>query len=106
MDRLARGQLRWAETVDGKRRPVVILTRDAVLDVRTSVTVADVTTSVRGLAVEVPLDEDVGLVASSVVNCDGMQTLRQSAIGELIAVLDEDVLEEICTAAAIAIGCR
>lgn len=106
MDRLARGQLRWAETVGGKRRPVVTLTRDAVIDVRASVTVAEVTSSIRGLAVEVPLDDDLGLPAPSVVNCDGIQTLRQSEVGELIAVLDEDMLGRICAAAAIAIGCR
>lgn len=106
MDRLARGQLRWAQVDDGKRRPIVILTRDAVIDVRASVTVVEVTRSIRGLAVEVPLGDGVGLPDASVVNCDGIQTLRQSAIDDLIAVLDQETLEEICAAAAIAIGCR
>jgi mRNA-degrading endonuclease toxin of MazEF toxin-antitoxin module len=106
VDRLARGQFRWAQAVDGKRRPIVNLTRDAVIDVRESVTVVEVTRSIRGLAVEVPLGDGVGLADPSVVNCDGIQTLRQSAIDELIAVLDQETLEKICTAAAIAIGCR
>ena len=50
-----RGEVWWAE-IGRKRRPVLVLTRPEVIDVRELVTVAEITTTVRGLAVEVPLE--------------------------------------------------
>jgi mRNA-degrading endonuclease toxin of MazEF toxin-antitoxin module len=64
----------WLADVGGKPRPVVALGRDEVLGARTKVTIAEVTTSPRGLAVEVPLDADFGLEQVSVVNGDGCAT--------------------------------
>ena len=58
---MTRDELRLAH-VDRKRRPVVVLPRSEVRDVRALVTVAEVTTSARGLAAEVSLDHvEVGL---------------------------------------------
>ena len=44
----------WLADVGGKPRSVLVITRDAVMDVRANVTVVEVTTQARGLAVEVP----------------------------------------------------
>ena len=52
---MTRGEI-WVAHVGGKKRPVLILTRPEVIDVRQFVTVAEVTASVRGLAVEVEID--------------------------------------------------
>ena len=49
-----RGEVWWAQ-VGRKRRPTLVLTRSEVIDVRDLLTVAEITTTVRGLAVEVPL---------------------------------------------------
>jgi len=48
-----------ARELGGNLRPVVVVTRGAVLDVRANVTVAEISTSVRGLAVE---EREVGTV--------------------------------------------
>jgi mRNA interferase MazF len=89
-----------------KRRPVLILTRNEVLEVRLLVTVAEVTTTVRGLASEVPLDHDeVGLDHTSVVNCDGVHTVAQSTLANRVGEVDEHTLQRICRAIAYAIGC-
>ena len=72
-----RGEL-WSAHVGRKSRPVLVLTRSEVLDVRELVTVAEVTTSIRGLAAEVDIDHvRVGLGRPSVINCDGLHTLTQ-----------------------------
>ena len=55
---MRRGEV-WLAQVGHKLRPVVVVTRDAVLDVRANVTVAEISTSVRGLAVE---EREVGTV--------------------------------------------
>ncbi|MGF1667269.1 MAG: type II toxin-antitoxin system PemK/MazF family toxin [Acidimicrobiia bacterium] len=102
---MKRGDI-WLAQVGGKRRPVLILTRGEVIDVRALVTVVEVTTSMRGLAVEVPIDHHaVGLDRESVVNCDGVHTVPQSLLTERVGSLGEDVMRRVCDAVAYALGC-
>ena len=100
-----RGEVWWAE-VGGKRRPVLVLTRSEVIDVRELVTVAEITTTIRGLAVEVPLRaSEAGLAESSVVNCDGLHTVRRSSLTRRAGELDERTMRDVCRAVAHALGC-
>lgn len=101
---MRRGEL-WLADVGGKPRPVVVLTRDEVLDVRANVTVAEVTTQARGLAVEVPVGLEAGIEAPSVINCDGLHTISQRRLTRQIGSLDEELLGDICEAVAVALGC-
>jgi mRNA-degrading endonuclease toxin of MazEF toxin-antitoxin module len=67
---VTRGQI-WFAGVGRKRRPVLVLTRFEVIDVRALVTVAEVTTSIRGIAAEVEFDpEEAGLDRPSVVKSE------------------------------------
>lgn len=52
------------------RRPAVLLTRDVILDRVSNVTVAPVTSKIRGIPTEVQIDERAGLDSLSVVSCD------------------------------------
>jgi mRNA interferase MazF len=101
---MRRGEV-WLADIGGKPRPVLVLTRDEVIDVRANVTVAEVTTQSRGLAVEVPVDTDTGIDRSSVVNCDGLHTVSQRTLNHRLGVVDDDTLVEVCNAIAIALGC-
>lgn len=101
---MRRGEL-WLADVGGKTRPVLVITRDGIIDVRVNVTVAEVTTQARGLAVEVPVDPDAGIDASSVINCDGLHTIRQRRLTKRLGAVDGDTLDEVCGALAIALGC-
>jgi len=102
---MQRGQI-WLAEVGRKPRPVLVLTRSEVIDVRELVTVAEVTTSVRGLAVEVALDhDDVGLDRPSVVNCDGIHTITQSMLTSAIGAVDDDTMRRVCDALNLALGC-
>jgi mRNA-degrading endonuclease toxin of MazEF toxin-antitoxin module len=102
---LKRGEI-WLAQVGRKRRPVLILTRSEVLDVRALVTVAEITTSMRGLAVEVPLDHaHLGLDRESVVNCDGLHTVPQTMLTEFVAVAGQATLNRVCAAVSYSLGC-
>lgn len=100
-----RGQI-WLAEVGKKRRPVLVLTRDEVLDVRALVTVAEITTSMRGLAAEVPIDpDDTGLDQESAVNCDGLHTVPQAMLTKHVGTIDDLHLERVCAAINYALGC-
>lgn len=70
-----------------KVRPVLILTREVVRPHLRTVTVAPVTTTVRGLSSEVRVDATNGLAEPSVVSCDNITTIPIDAVGAQIGVL-------------------
>jgi mRNA interferase MazF len=84
----------------------VVLTRTEVLDVRRLVTVAEITTNIRGLAAEVELEYGrIGLKEPSAVNCDGIHTIEQTSMRGPIGDVGQEPLVEICSAIAYALGC-
>ncbi|MFN2582685.1 MAG: type II toxin-antitoxin system PemK/MazF family toxin [Candidatus Dormibacteria bacterium] len=102
---MRRGEL-WLAEVGRKRRPVLVLTRPEVIDVRRLVTVAEVTTSIRGLAAEVDIDHlRVGLDRPSVINCDGLHTVAQTSLTDRIGHVGEAVMRRVCAAVDYALGC-
>ena len=102
---MTRGEL-WLAHVGRKRRPVVVLTRSEVLDVRALVTVAEVTTSARGLAAEIPLDHvEAGLEQPSVINCDGIHTIAQAALATRVGRVSAHTMGQVCSAVSYALGC-
>lgn len=75
----------WLAHVAKKPRPVLILTRTEVIDVRKLVTVAEITTSIRGLAAEVTFDHAAaGLDHPSAINCDGLHTISQASLTPVV----------------------
>jgi mRNA interferase MazF len=70
-----------------KARPVLILTRELVRPHMTTVTIAPITTTVRGLSTEVAVDAANGVAGPSVVSCDNITTIPTSALGEQVGVL-------------------
>ena len=63
---MRRGEIRWYtfKTPD-KKRPVLILTRDSILDVLSEVTIAPITSTIRHIPSEVVLTPGDGLLKSS-----------------------------------------
>jgi mRNA-degrading endonuclease toxin of MazEF toxin-antitoxin module len=83
-----------------------VLTRSEVIDVRGLVTVAEVTTSIRGLAAEVDIDQDeVGLDRPSVINCDGIHTVSQAALTRPVGEVGDETMRAVCSAVSYALGC-
>ena len=101
---MRRGEV-WLAQVGHKQRPVVIVTRDEVIEVRVNVTVAEITCTARGLAVEVAIDRDSGIDWASVVDCDRLHTVSQRRLATRLGSVDDDTLDESCKAVAGALGC-
>lgn len=75
-----RGDIYDVDWPDAGRHPVVIVTRQVAIPVLTNVTVASVTTTVRGVRTELPLGEAHGLDRESVANCDNLLTVPKSSL--------------------------
>jgi mRNA interferase MazF len=83
-----------------------VLTRPEVIDVRQFVTVAEVTSSIRGLSAEVEIDHAaLGLPRPSVINCDGLHTLRQTSLTDRVGEVEKATLDRVCRAVGYALGC-
>lgn len=102
---MRRGEV-WLARVGSKRRPVLVLTRSEVLDVRRLVTIAEITTSIRGLVAEVALDHlRIGIQRPSVINCDGLHTIPKASLTGHAGSVSEDTMERVCAAVGYALGC-
>ena len=77
------------------RRPVVILSRDEACAVRNSVTIAEVTTKIWGIAVEVPLGPEDGLPKQCVVNLDTIATVSKKYLIERMSLLSTEKIDKI-----------
>lgn len=96
----------WLAGVGRKRRPVLVLTRSEVLDVRALVTVAEITTSIRNIAAEVEFDhEEAGLERRSVINCDGLHTISKASLTTYAGSVSEETMKRVCWAVSYALGC-
>ncbi len=102
---MQRGEVRWYRfATPDKKRPVLILTRSSVLDVLAEVTVAPITTTVRGIPSEVALGPEDGLPRRCAVNLDHLQTVSQAKLGPLITTLSRAAMTEVERAVAFALG--
>lgn len=99
-----RGEVRWYKFAHpDKKRPVLILTRDSVLSYLGEVTIAPITSTVRGIPSEVELSRDDGMRHACAVNCDHLQTVAKGRLGALIATLSADKLAAVSRALRFAL---
>ena len=93
---MKRGEIRWYESkFPDKKRPVVILTRDSILEYLGEVTVAPITSTVRGIPSEVHLSREDGMAKECAINFDHIQTVSKGKIGSLIATLPQEKLNHV-----------
>ena len=81
----------------------MLLSRDAAYRVRTAVTVAPVTGTVRDIPVEVPLDRVDGLPSRCAVNLDDITTIPKTLVTERISTLSGERMREIAEAIRFAL---
>ena len=104
---MRRSEVRWYTfAAPDKRRPVLVLTRDAVISRLNDVTVVAITTTVRNLDSEVRLTPADGMPTECVINCDQMQTLPRHKIGDRLTMIGVDKLDEVERAVLFALGFR
>jgi len=83
---ISRGDVRLYEFAPpGKKRPVVVLTRDSAVPYLSTATVAPITTAIRGVPSEVLLTENDGMKARCAVNLHNVVTVPQNRVGCVVA---------------------
>jgi mRNA interferase MazF len=88
-----------------KRRPVVVLTRQEVIELLDTVMVAPITSTVRGAPSEVIVGSAQGLKHDSAVNLDHVQTVERARLVQYVGRLTPAQMRQVCRALAIATGC-
>ena len=99
-----RGDVWWLEMPD-KRRPVLVLTRNAAIPVLRTILVAPVTRSARGIPTEVGLDEADGMPVPCVATLDNVTTVPRAFLTERITRLSRARLHKVCVALSVAVDC-
>lgn len=104
---MRRGEVWWAElSAPVGKRPVLLLSRDAAYVVRTSVTVAVITRTIRNIPTEVPLGQEDGMPVQCVVNLDDILTIPKSKLTERLTMLSAEKMKAVAMAVAFALDLK
>ncbi len=104
--RISRGEIWLLKRPNpDKRRPVLILSRPALIQVLHTVTVASITSTIRGLPTEVSIGVEEGLKIPSCVNLCNLFTIEQQKLGTFVGSVNPEKMRQICQALNIANGC-
>ena len=102
---MKRGEIRWYTfKLPDKRRPVLLLTRDEVVDQLNELIVVPVTRTIRGLATEVVLLPEDGMPVASALNLDHVALAQRDRLGPVICMLPQGRWQEVRTALLSACG--
>jgi mRNA interferase MazF len=88
-----------------KQRPVLILTRDNAIGHLSTVTVAPITSTVRGVPSEMILDVDDGMKGRCAVNLHNLVTVSRVRLGKRVASLSHQRMQEVSVALGFSLGC-
>ena len=104
--RIVRGDIRvYQFAPPDKKRPVLVLTRNSAISYLSTVTIAPITSTIRGVPSEVVLNEDDGMKAPCAVNLHNAITVSQNRLGRRVAQLSLLRMREVCSALRFSLGC-
>jgi len=106
--RIARGEVRLYQFATGdknKKRPTLVLTRNSAIAYLSTVTVAPITSTIRGVPSEVVLHEEDGMKSPCAVNLHNAVTVSQRRLGRRVAQLSAARMNEVCAALRFSMGC-
>ena len=86
-----------------KTHPVLILTRDSVIEYLGEITVAPVTTTIRDIPSEVLLTKHDGMAKDCAINCDHLQTVSKTKLGALLATVSRAKMSQVRDAVSFAL---
>lgn len=102
----ARAEVWWCEMAEIGRRPVVVISRDAVIPRHRRALIAPCTTTIRGLDSEVLLEPGEDPVPQRcVVNLDSVESVSLAVLVQRIGRLADNRMREVCGALSIAVDC-
>lgn len=103
----ARGEVWWCELPEIGRRPVVVLSRDAVIPRLRRALIAPCTTTVRGLPSEAVLEpREDPIPDRSAINLDSVESVSIGVLVERLGRLSDERMHEVCAALDVAVDCR
>ncbi len=105
---MKRGEVWWANYPPRSRQPhpVVLLSWDTALNFRAQITVAQITTEIRGLDAEVYLDQKDGLIRPCAANLDSIVMIWRDLLVEKLCTLPPQRMYDIERAIHVALGIR
>ncbi|HEY3123941.1 MAG TPA: type II toxin-antitoxin system PemK/MazF family toxin [Thermoanaerobaculia bacterium] len=104
--RLERGEVRLCRFPSpDKERPVLILTRSTAIPYLSRVSVAPISSTIRGVPSEVALGVEDGMRQPCAANLHNVVTVAQGVLGRRLAQLNARRMREVCVALAFALGC-
>ena len=104
---IERGEIRlYRFSPPDKSRPVLVLTRSSAVPYLTNVTVAPITSTIRGVPSEVVLEADDGMKGPCAINLHSIVTVAKTNIGRRMGALGDDRMREVCGAIAFALRCE
>ena len=95
----------WLIDLGGRmgRRPVIVLTRQNVLEFVNKVTVAEITTRGKGYPTEIDIDQKANLPKPSFVQTDNLHTVPKHRLEKYLGTLDPDTLHEVSRRVVLAL---
>jgi mRNA interferase MazF len=103
---LSRGEVRLCQfPPPDKQRRVLVLTRSTAISHLNTVTVAPITSTVRGVPSEVLLGIKDGMKGHCAVNLHNAVTVAQARLGRRVCTLSAPRMEQVCAALRFSLGC-
>lgn len=105
MAEVARGEI-WQFSFPSphKRRPVLVLTRQQILGHLDTVTVAPITSTIRGIPTEIVVGTECGLKITSTINLDHLATVPKGGLRSYVGSVPPAVLDRVRDAILFALG--
>ena len=96
----------WLIDLGGKsgKRPVVIITRQNVIEHLNKVAVVEITTKGKGYPTEVYIDQKGNLPIPSFIQADNIHTVPKSRLVKYLGTLDAETMLEISFKVILALG--
>lgn len=103
---MRRGEIWWGEAPDAGRRPFLVMTRDAAIDVLNNVLAAPITRTVRRIPTELALGQDDGMPRDCAATFGNLRVVPKAYLVERITQLGPGRMREACVAARRALDCE
>jgi mRNA interferase MazF len=104
--RIARGDVRlYRFAPPDKERPVVVLTRDSAIAYLSTVTIAPISSTIRGVPSEVVLGDEDGMKIQCAVNLHNTITVSKERLGKRVSQLHSRRMNQICASLRFSLGC-
>ncbi len=102
---MKRGEIWWARLPNpAGKRPVVLISRDSAYTIRTNITVAEVSTVVRGIPSEVPLSKRDGMPKKCAANADNILTIPKIWLESRITALTPEKVAALDASLSFSLG--